>query len=159
MYVSVGKGGSPAAAFTVGPLAASRSANGNPLVAAKVHNVGQASIGITGELTLSHGPGGLSAGPFPFTLGALLAPGHSTIAPVELDGQIPRGPWRADLSLSSGGTQRSSVTTINFPVKTLASGQHSFFGQLMLVALIVLMLLLAAAGSVLFSRRHRLRLA
>jgi hypothetical protein len=159
MYVSIGKGGSPAAEFTVGALAASRSANGDPLVAARIHNVGQAALAITGELTLSHGPGGLSAGPFSFTLGVLLAPSHSTIAPVELASQIPRGPWRADLSLSSGGTQRSSVTTITFPAKTLATGQHSFFGRLMLVALIVLMLLLAAAGSVLFFRRHRLRLA
>jgi hypothetical protein len=159
MYVSVGKGGLPAAEFTVGPLTGGRSANGDPLVAAKVRNVGQAAIGITGELTLSDGPGGLSAGPFPFTLGALLAPSHSAIARVELDGQIPRGPWRSDLTLSSGGTQRSSVTTITFPAKTLSKGPRSFIAPLMLVALIVLMLLLAAGGSVVFSRRHRLRLA
>ena len=159
MYVSIGKGGSPAAEFTVGVLVASRSANGNPLVAAKVHNVGQAALDITGELTLSHGPGGLSAGPFPFTLGTLLAPSHSTIAPVELGGQIPRGPWRADLTVSSGGTQRSSVTTITFPTKALSIGQRWFFAPLMVVALIVLMLLLATVSSVLFSRRHRLRLA
>jgi hypothetical protein len=144
---------------TVGPLAASRSANGDPLVAAKVHNVGQAALDITGELALSDGPGGLSAGPFPFTLGALLAPTHSTIARVELGGQIPRGPWRMDLTVSSGGTQRSSVTTITFPAKTLSIGQRWFLAPLMLVALIVFMLLLAAAGSVLFSRRDRLRLA
>ena len=159
MYVSVGKGGLPAAEFTIGQLASSRSGNGDPLVAARVHNVGQAALSINGELTLSDGPGGLSAGPFPFTLGALLAPSDSEIARVELDGQIPRGPWRADLTLSSGGTQRGSVTTIIFPAKTLASGQRSFLAPLMLGALIILMLLLAAGGSVLFSRRHRLRLA
>jgi hypothetical protein len=159
MYVSIGNGGSPAAEFTVGPLAASRSANGDPIVAAKVHNVGVAALDITGELTLSGGPGGLSAGPFPLTLGALLAPSHSTIAPVELDGQIPRGPWRAHLSLSSDGTQRTSLATITFPAKTVASGPGLFFVRLMLFALIVLMLLLAVGGSVLLSRRHRLQLA
>jgi hypothetical protein len=159
MYVSVGEGGSPAAEFTVGPLVASRSANGYPLVTARIHNVGRASLDITGELTLSDGPGGLSAGPFPFTLGALLAPNHSTIAPVELGGLIPRGPWRADLTLSSGATQRRSITTITFPARTVASGQSSLLARLMLIALIFLMFLLAAGGSVLYSRRHRLRLA
>jgi hypothetical protein len=159
MYVSVGKGGSPDAEFTVGPLVASRSANRDPLVAVNVHNVGQAALDITGALTLSDGPGGLSAGPFPFTLGALLAPSRSAIGYVELDSQIPRGPWRADLTLSSGGIQRSSVTTITFPAGTPAGGQRSILVSLMFVGLIVLMLLLAAGGSVLFSRRHRLRLA
>jgi hypothetical protein len=159
MYVSVGKGGSPAPEFTVGPLTASRSANGDPLVVAKIHNVGQAALDITGKLTLSDGPGGLSAGPFSFTLGALLAPSHSTITPVELGSQIPRGPWRAALSLSSGSTQRSSLATITFPAKAPVSSQRSLFDRLMLVALIVLLLLLVAGGSVLFSRRHRLRLA
>jgi hypothetical protein len=161
MYVSVGKGGSPVAEFTIGTLEASRMANGNPLVAAKVRNVGQAALDITGELTLSHGPGGLSAGPFPFTLAALLAPSHSTIAPVELGSQIPRGPWRADLTLSSGGTQRSSVSTITFPAENLSSGQHSIFARPMLVVLsaflLLLLLLLVAGGSVLLFRRHRLR--
>jgi hypothetical protein len=159
MYVSVGKGGSPAAKFTVSPLVAGRSANGDPLVAANVHNVGQGALDITGALTLSDGPGGLSAGPFPFTLGALLAPHHSAIGYVELDSQIPRGPWRADLTLSSGGTQQSSVTTIIYPARIPAGGQRSIFVSLMLVGLIVLMLLLAAGALVLFSRRHHLRLA
>ena len=157
-YVSVGKGGMPAAEFTVGSLAASRAANRDPIVAAQVHNVGQTSLDITGELTLSGGPGGLSAGPFPVTLGTVLAPSHSAIERVELDSQIPRGPWRADLTLSSGGTQRSSVATVTFPAEAQAHGKRSLSGRLML-ALVVLILLLAAGSSVLFSRRHRLRLA
>ncbi|MCU1492271.1 MAG: hypothetical protein JWO62_35 [Acidimicrobiaceae bacterium] len=159
MYVSVGKGGMPAAEFTVGSLAASRAENGDPLVVAKVHNVGEAALDITGELTLSDGPGRLSAGPFPIAVGTMLAPSHSAIERVEFDSQIPRGPWRAVLTLSSNGTQRRSVATITFPPETLANGERSLRGPLMLAALIVLMLLLAAASSVLFSRRHHLRLA
>jgi hypothetical protein len=53
MYVSVGKGGMPAAEFSVGSLAAGRSASGVPTVAATVHNLGQGALDITGELTLS----------------------------------------------------------------------------------------------------------
>jgi hypothetical protein len=159
MYVSVGKGGMPVAEFSVGSLVAGRSASGDPTVAAKVKNVGQAALGITGELTLSNGPGGLSAGPFPVTLGTLLAPSHSAIASVALDSQVPRGPWRADLTLISSGTQRSSVTTITFPPGAAASTKRSLSGPLSLAALIFLMLILAAGSSVLLFRRHRLRLA
>ena len=159
MYVSVGKGGLPAAEFTVGSLVASRGANGDPLVAAVVHNVGQAALDITGELMLSDGPGGLSAGPFPVTLGSLLAPDQSAVERTELDSQVPRGPWRADLTLSSDGTERSSVTMITFPPSALTSGKRSLSGPLMLAALVVLTLMLAAGTSILFSRRRRLRLA
>ena len=48
MYVSVGKGGMPAAKFAVGSLVASRAANGDPIVTAKVRNAGQDAIDITG---------------------------------------------------------------------------------------------------------------
>ena len=158
MYVSVGRGGMPVAEFTVGSLAAGRSANGDPTIGAKVHNVGQASLDITGELTLSDGPGGLSAGPFPVTLGSILAPGHSATERVELDGEIPRGPWRADLSLLSAGTQKSSVAMITFPVKTLTESRRSLATTVVLAALVVV-LLLATASSILVSRRRHLRLS
>jgi len=159
MYVSVGSGGLPATEFTVGPPVASRLPNGDPAVLAKIRNVGQVSLDITGELTLSDGPGGLSAGPFLVTLGTLLPPGHSAIERIELDGQLPRGPWRADLTLSSSGTQRSSVATITFPKKAVANGTRSLSGPFMLAALLLLVLLLAVGGSLLMSRRRRLRLA
>jgi hypothetical protein len=155
MYVSVGRGGMPVAEFTVGSLAAGRSATGDPTIGAQVHNVGQAALDITGELTLSDGPGGLSAGPFPVTLGTMLAPGHSAIERVELDSEIPRGPWRADLSLSSAGTQRSSVAMITFPAKTLTESGRSVATRVVLAALIALVFLLAAAtSSILISRRR-----
>jgi hypothetical protein len=159
MYVSVGKGGMPAAQFMVGPLAAGRAASGDPIVSAKVRNVGQAALDITGELTLSDGPGGLSAGPFPVSLGTMLAPSHSAIERIELDSHLPRGPWRADLTLSSDGTQRSSKATVTFPIEALTNEKRGLSGPLILGALIVVMLLLAAGSSVLFARRHRVRLA
>jgi hypothetical protein len=156
MYVSVGKGGTPAAKFTVGPLVAGRLANGDALVVAKVRNVGVAAIDVTGNLTLSKGPDGLSAGPIRVSLGAMLAPGHAATERVELSGEIPRGPWRGDLSLSSEGTRRTSIATITFPALTLPSVRHSSVAPLTLALVLVLLLLLAGASSVVFSRRRRL---
>lgn len=159
MYVSVGEGGMPAARFMVGSLATGRATNGDPTISAPVRNVGQAALDITGRLTLSEGPGGLSAGPFPVTLGTMLAPGHSAVERIALDRQLPRGPWRADLTLSSDGTQRNSISTITFPAGVPANEKRSLSRPLMLAALIAVMLLLAAGLFVLFARRDRLRLA
>jgi hypothetical protein len=159
MYVSVGKGGAPAAKFTVGSLVAGRLANGDALIAARVGNVGVAAIDVTGKLTLSHGPGGLSAGPFRVTLGTMLAPRHSATERIELSGQLPRGPWRADLSLSSEGTSRNSIATITFPALVVPSVTRSSRSPLMLVMMFALALLLALGGSVVFSRRRRLRIS
>ena len=67
MYVSVGPGGAQASNFTIGTLTAERSASGDPLIVAKVYNGGRRTLSIRGDLTLSMGPGGLRAGPFPVT--------------------------------------------------------------------------------------------
>ena len=79
-YLSVGPGGPPAADFTVDTLTAQRTPDGHPLVTAQVHNTGGRALDMTGTLTLTGGPGGLTPGPFPVTLGTTLAPGDS--APV-----------------------------------------------------------------------------
>jgi hypothetical protein len=157
MYISVGNGGQPAAKFTISSLAAGRSAVGAALVIARVDNVGPAAIDISGTLTLSQGPGELSAGPFPVTLGTMLAPSHSLIERVDLGNQIPRGPWRAELSLSSNGTRRSSVTMITFPAQTVANEKRSPLSALTIGALTALALLLAGCGVMLVSRRRRAR--
>jgi hypothetical protein len=158
LYVSVGKGGMPAARFVVGSLAAGRAANGDPIISTKVRNVGEAALDITGKLTLSDGPGGLSAGPFPLAVGTMLAPNHSTIERFELANQLPRGPWRANLTLSSDGTQRSSMANVTFPTQSLVNGTRTLSGPLMLAVLIIVLFLLTAGGLVLFARRNRLRL-
>ena len=102
MYVSVGGRGTPPE-FTVGPLAASRSPGGIPVIVAEVHNTGQAALDITGELTLSDGPGGVSAGPFPVELGTLLAPDHSATE----RGQLPR---LLPVGTVASGARRSRAT-------------------------------------------------
>lgn len=115
MYVSVGPGGAPPSNFVIGSLTARRSASGQPVVVARIHNSGQRTIAISGSLTLSKGPGGVRAGPFPVKLVVPLAPGASRSVTVRLDRGLPRGPWRAEMRLRGRLLQRVAVATITFP--------------------------------------------
>jgi len=115
MYLSVGAGGAPPSNFVIGPLTAKRSSSGQSLVVARIHNTGKRTIAVTGNLTLSNGPGGVRAGPFTAKLGVPLAPGSTRVVTVRLDKQLPRGPWRAQLRLKGRRIQRVAVATITFP--------------------------------------------
>jgi hypothetical protein len=121
MYLSIGPGGAPPSNFAIGPLAAKRSASGAPIVVATVHNTGERTLDIRGTLTLSDGPGGLRAGPFPVTMGATLGPNASEPATVRLDARLPRGPWHAHLRLTAGRLQRTATATITFPRSTASA--------------------------------------
>jgi hypothetical protein len=115
LYVSVGPGGAPPANFAIESLTAQRSAQGRPLVVAAVHNTGGRALDLSGSLDLSAGPGGLSAGPFPATLGVTLAVGDTEPVTIALDEQLPAGPWRARVTLHSGLLARTGQATITFP--------------------------------------------
>jgi hypothetical protein len=167
MYVSVGSGGTPPAKFAIGRLIAKRSATGRPLVVAKIRNSGGRTLDITGTLTLSKGPAGLRAGPFPVKLGMNLAPGRSELATARLDKRLPRGPWRAQLRLRSGLIHRVAVTTITFPrhragasapsaAKAPSGGSR---GSILLVAGVLGVFLAAGAAVAFFLRTPRTRLA
>ena len=153
MYVTVGPGGAPLPSFTIGPLAAQRSPNGDPLVVANIRNSGRSTLDISGSLTLSDGPGGLRAGPVPVTLGMPLAPGASELATVHLDGRVPRGPWHARIDLTSGGLQRTAVATLTFPRARAVAGS----GSRTFTIMILLIVLLAIAGVVLLLTRQVLQ--
>ena len=115
MYLSIGPGGAPPSNFAVGSLTAERSTTGGSVVVANVHNSGQGTLDLSGTLMLTDGPDGLRAGPIAATLGTLLAPGASEPVAVQLGSELPRGPWRADLGITSGTLERSAVATITFP--------------------------------------------
>jgi hypothetical protein len=115
MYLSVGPGGAPPSNFVIRSLTARRSVSGQPLVVARIHNSGQRTIAISGNLTLSNGPGGVRAGPFPVKLVVPLSPGASRSVTVRLDKRLPRGPWRAEMRLRGRLLQRVAVATITFP--------------------------------------------
>jgi hypothetical protein len=116
LYISVGPGGPPAADFTIESLTAERTSDGRPLVRATVHNTGGRALDMYGTLRLSSGPGGLSAGPFPVTLGITLAIGETERVTTALDPQLPAGPWDARITLHSGLVERTARGTITFPV-------------------------------------------
>lgn len=116
MYVLVhAPGQSDRSGFTVDSLQAERRADGIPVVKAQVHNTGARALDITGELRLSDGPGGTSAGPFPAQLGTTLAPGQTEPVTVPLAKDLPDGPWRATITLQSGLLRRAAQATILFP--------------------------------------------
>ncbi len=148
MYLSIAPGGTPPSNFAIRSLAAKRSATGDRVVVARVHNNGQRTLDITGTLTLSRGPGGLRAGPIPVKLGTPLAPGESQRVNVRLDGQLPRGPWRAQLRLRSGSIQQVAVASITFPrhpgAAKASEAKGAFSYQLLLGGIILLGLMSAA---------------
>jgi hypothetical protein len=117
IYLSIGVGGALPTYFAIGSLTTQRSATGQPLVVATVQNRGRGTIDISGELTLTNGPGGIRAGPFAVTPMANLAPGYSARLTVRLNKQLPVGPWRAQLRLRSGLIQHVAAATIRFPSK------------------------------------------
>jgi hypothetical protein len=161
MYLSIGPGGAPPSNFAVGRLTAERSATGQPVVVGTVRNSGKRTLDIRGSLTLSGGPGGLRAGPFPVTLGAALGPGASEPATVRLDGRLPRGPWRAQLRLTSGPLQRTTAAMITFPRRAAAAQPSTSAGGSSgrrRVAEILLVLLALLALALWFTRSpHRRR--
>ena len=149
MYIAVGPRAAPAT-FVIGALSAERSAAGDPLVIARIHNSSRRTLDIHGTLTLSDGPGGQHAGPFPVALGTGLAPGESGTASVLLDKGLPSGPWQADLRLRSGFSERDAVARLTFPglVAAPPGSRH------LLPVVAVLLALLAVLVTLVRSRRQ-----
>ena len=115
MYVSVGPGNGPAADFSIGALQASRTESGEPQIAATVLNTGGRALDMSGELTLSDGPSGLSAGPFPTETALTLAPGSQGDVVITLGVDLPNGPWQAALTLRSGLVEHDVSAKVTFP--------------------------------------------
>jgi hypothetical protein len=158
MYVSISPGGAPASSFVIGSLTAERSPTGDPLVVATVHNTGASTLAISGNLTLSEGPGGVRAGPFPVRLETALAPDDSEAVAVLLDRRLSRGSWRARLRLTSGLVQRTATATITFPPgvpanEPPASVPPADSRRLILIVALLIVLLAAAASALVISRR------
>jgi hypothetical protein len=154
MYVSVGPVGASRPNFTIGAFSAGRTVNGRALVDAEVHNTGQTSLDIRGDLTLSNGPGGLRTGPLPAHLATGLAPGGSELATVTFSPRFPSGPWRAYLLLTSGLVQKSVLATISFPPVAVASPQPAGPSPLVFIAgALACLLALAAVGLLVQWRR------
>ena len=149
IYLSVGPGGPPPVNFDITSIRGTRSALGQFMVVAQVHNTGGQAIDATGTLKLTDGPGGLSAGPYEESA-VTLAPGQSEPIKVVLARQMPNGSWRAQIDLTSGITQRSAEATIDFYP---ARPNHRYL--IPAVILLVVLLLLLAGLAVWLIRRNR----
>jgi hypothetical protein len=121
VYLDIGLGGEPVSDFQINDLIGARTADGRPEVLADVQNTGARALDMSGALTLTDGPGALSAGPFPADLGVTLGIKQSGRVTVPLDKRLPAGPWTAHLTLISGVTQHSVTATITFPSGTGAN--------------------------------------
>ncbi|MBK9739272.1 MAG: peptidase [Actinobacteria bacterium] len=115
VYLSVGPGGPPAAAFEIDSLTAARSDDGRPMVLASVHNTGGRALDLDGSLSLLDGPGGLTAGPFPVDLGVTVGIAETVPVEIPLDARLPAGPWDAQLTLASGLVERTVRGELTFP--------------------------------------------
>jgi len=148
IYLSVGPGGPPPVNFDITSITGTRSAHGQLLVLAQVHNTGGQAIDASGNLKLTDGPGGLTAGPYQET-GVTLAPGQSAPIKVVLSKQVPDGPWRAQINMTSGITDRSAEATIDF---SPAAGPNRRY---LIIAAILVVLVLLAGLFVWLIRRNR----
>jgi hypothetical protein len=156
LYLSVGAGGPPAANFAIDSLTAMRSQDGEPMVLASVHNTGGRALDMNGTLELSNGPGGLSAGPFPATLGVTLAIGDTETVTITLNNQIPAGPWDSRITLRSGLLERTAQATLTFPAAGAAAPEITIPtrpGWLYPVGTILLVLLLGIATLIMLKRQ------
>ena len=130
------------------------------MVLASVHNTGQRALDMNGTLQLSGGPGGLSAGPFPATLGVTLAIGDTEPVSIVLDKRLPTGPWDASITLHSALLERSALATITFPDTGASPSVHpstrsgSWYAPMAGVAVV---LLVVTALVVVLRRRRRRR--
>lgn len=161
LYLSVGPGGAPPANFTVDSLTAERTADGRPSVRASVHNSGGRALDMFGTLELSAGPGGLSAGPFPASLGTTVAIGATESVTIILDKQVPAGPWEAGITLYSGLLERRVQATITFPdagSALPAETKSTESGWLYLAGALLVVLLATAAWLQLRRSRRRRRI-
>ncbi len=149
IYLNVGPGGPSPVNFDITSIRGTRSARGQFLVVAQVHNTGGQAIDAAGTLMLTNGPGGLSAGPYK-ELTVTLAPGQSQPIRVVMPKEMPKGSWLATIDETSGITQRSAQATIDFypapPNRRL---------YLILAVVLIVLLLLAAALTVWLIRRNR----
>ncbi|MEI5011659.1 peptidase [Streptomyces sp. PmtA] len=151
LYLSIGPDGEPPSDFRIDDLTGARTADGVPVVTARVENTGGRALDLAGKLTLSNGPGGLSAGPFNVRADTL-GPGGSTLARTTLHRRLPDGVWTARLTLASGLVKRETNGRI-----TIGSRPKRGENPRMAVLTIGSLVSLAMAGLLAYAYRGRHR--
>jgi hypothetical protein len=153
----VGQGGLLPTSFAITSVTAQRTTSGQPVLLARVSDTGGQAIDLSGQLRLSHGPGGTSAGPFAEQQGVTLAPGQSgtlTFAPPK---SLPDGPWTAAVTMVSGITTVSKQATVTFGPSLAALSSASWVSAPVLAWGGGLLLSLVVIGGTLVTRMMRVR--
>lgn len=152
MYISVGAGGPPPPGFTIESMTAQLSTTGAKMIVARVRNTGGTAVGVSGTLKLTHGPGGVTAGPLPLTQVATIGAGHVGLVDVVINRGFPRGPWTSVLTLKAGLLQRTARARLTFPAAPSASSPAPWPA---ITATALALVLLAAAGYLMMRKRRR----
>jgi len=159
MYVAVGPGNGAAADFSIGGVEAGRTDAGVPQITAQVTNTSGRAVDVSGSLGLSEGPSALSAGPFATEKALTLAPGEDGTVVVALGSDLPDGPWRATLTLTSGLVTHEATADVTFPEagESVAVDTDSGGGAWPFLVGAAALALLLALGATFWIRRQRTR--
>jgi len=160
IYLSIGAGGNPPSGFTITSLTAERDPDGTPLVHATVRNTGERALDLDARLTLTNGPGGISAGPFLSRQSTTLGLDQTAPVTMPLNKALPRGPWRARITVTSGLDERTEQATVTFPVAAGAATPVPVENVgipwwVLAQAVVLLLALLLAILAVVLRRRSR----
>jgi hypothetical protein len=120
----------------------------------KVRNTGGRALDLDGKLSLSDGPGELSAGPFRVNLGTL-GIGDTAEGSVRLDPQLPDGPWTAELSLASGPATRTTTASVAFTESPARPASNRGTAVLTLSGVLALAAAMLLAGYTYYAYRRR----
>ncbi len=163
IYLSVGSGGAPRTDFAITALTAARTSAGVPEIQASVHNTGERALDLSGSLTLSKGPAGLSAGPVTVPARTTVAIGATRDVVIPLDPQLPDGPWMAKVTIASGTVHHSAQASVTFPAAENSAAAPVPVGEgfttRQVLPLAAAALLVALIAGYLLWRRRRRRLA
>jgi hypothetical protein len=154
IYLSVGPGGEPVSDFQIERVTGVRNAEGVPIVTVTVRNTGGRALDLNGELSLSDGPGGLSAGPFSVKIGTV-GLGDSASVNVPLDRQVPDGSWAARVTLATDRlvTRKATATVVFGPAVARPAAKHN--SAVLTLAGALAALTAALLGGYAYRRRRR----
>ncbi|GAB2891594.1 hypothetical protein GCM10027074_69760 [Streptomyces deserti] len=115
VYLDIGPGGELPSSFRITRLIPARTQDGRPQLRVRVHNTGARAVDISGSLRLGSGPDALTAGPFTNDRVLTLAPRHKGTLAFTLGKGVPKGPWKAVVTLQSGMLKQTASGRIRFP--------------------------------------------
>jgi len=152
IYLAVGQGGAPPTNFAITSITGHLSARGQPTIIADVDNTGGRAVDLDGTASLTAGPGGTSAGPFPAKQIITLAPGQSGTMSFAPPKSLPHGPWQAKVTMVSGLTVSTRTQTIQF--SSLVASQAAL-PNMAWAGIAVVLVLVIAFFVVRYARQHR----